>query len=290
MGSEAPAGIATVSPLVSAEWAAKHLDDASVRFIDVEYDRSAYERGHLPGAIRWTWQDDLVDPVRRELVDPSTLSVLLARSGIGPETHVVLYGDDDWYAAWALWQLRMHGVTRVSLLDGGRGFWRSLGLPYGSGAADVAPVEAVTWDPDHDLRIGYRELRAGLGSSLAVLDVRLDEEYRGELTAPAGYPALAQRAGHIPGATRAPWESALDGNGRFLPREELRDRFARLGVDSRGQIVTYCGVGVRSAHSWFVLHELLGYAGARNYDGGWAEWGSVIGAPIEVGDAAGKAA
>ena len=132
-----------VAPLVSAEWAAEHLNDASVRFIDVEYERSAYAQGHLPGAVAWTWQDDLVDPLARELVGREAVSALLARSGIGPRTHVVLYGDDDWYAAWTMWQLRMHGVTRVSLLDGGRGYWRGLDLPYSDEPVTVDAVEVA---------------------------------------------------------------------------------------------------------------------------------------------------
>jgi thiosulfate/3-mercaptopyruvate sulfurtransferase len=177
----------------------------------------------------------------------------------------------------------LHGVTRISLLDGGRGYWRALGLPYSARPASVDAVAVAEWQANPTPRIGYSELRARLAKSVTILDVRLDEEYRGELTAPAGYPALAQRAGHIAGAIWAPWEGTLDPDGRFLPLDQLRSRYARLGIDGSGDIVTYCGVGVRSAHTWFVLHELLGFERARNYDGGWAEWGSVIGAPIETG-------
>ncbi len=271
-----------VPPLVGPEWAVGHLTDPTVRFVDVEYDRAAYQAGHLPDAVCWTWADDLVDPLHRDLADAEALAGLLARSGIGPDTHIVLYGDDDWYAAWALWQLRSHGVDRVSLLDGGRSYWRVTDLPYTVSEPVVQPSPAAVGTLVPSLRIGLDELRSRL-DELTILDVRLDEEYRGVLTAPEGYSPIAQRAGHIRGATWAPWEAVLGDDGRFRSVEELRALYAALGIDGENEIVTYCGVGVRSAHSWFVLHELLGYDRVRNYDGGWAEWGSVIGVPIEVG-------
>jgi thiosulfate/3-mercaptopyruvate sulfurtransferase len=283
-------GASEVPALVDPDWALAHLDDPGVRFVDVEFDRTQFDAGHLPGAVCWTWAEDLIDPVRRDLIDGEALAALLERSGIGAETHVVLYGDDDWYAAWALWQLRLAGLRRLSLLDGGRGHWQAQRLPTEAGPDANGDVPAVGAGPGRvarrpngaHLRIDHGELLARHRDGLVVVDVRLDEEYRGEVTAPAGYSAIAQRAGHIPGARWAPWEASLGPDGRFLPATELRERFAGRGIDGSREIVTYCGVGVRSAHSWFVLHELLGYD-ARNYDGGWAEWGSVVGAPIETG-------
>lgn len=273
---------ANPSALVSAEWAQEHLDDPDVRFVDVEWDRTAYEAGHLPGAVCWTWADDLSDPVRRDLIETGSLAALLSRSGIDHQTHVVLYGDDDWYAAWAAWQLKGHGLERVSLLDGGRGYWRAQGLPYETVAPAVKATEIelelfrATW------RMRFDELHDRVDDpTLAILDVRTAEEYAGAVTAPAGYPDIAQRAGHVPGAVRAPWEDTLAADGRFRPIEELRAHYRGLGLAEDHEVTMYCGVGVRSSHTWFVLHELLGYRRARNYDGSWAEWGSVIGAPIE---------
>ena len=271
--------------LVSAEWARDHLDDPAVRFVDVEWDRTAYDEGHIPGAVCWTWEPDLVDPVRRDLVGAEALADLLSRSGVEADTHVVLYGDDDWYASWAYWQLQSHGLARLSLLDGGRRFWRAQGLPYESSATNVEPAGVAELDSDARTRMRYRELLRRLDDpGLTILDVRTPAEYAGTVMAPEGYPAIAQRAGRVPGAVRAPWEDALAEDGRFRPIDELRARYADLGVDGQDEVTMYCGVGVRSSHTWFVLHELLGYEGARNYDGSWAEWGSVIGSPIQIGE------
>lgn len=283
---------ANPTALVSAEWARAHLDDPSVRFVDVEWDREAYEAGHLRGAVAWAWEGDLIDPVRRDLVDTASLAGLLSRSGIDQRTQVVLYGDNDWYAAWALWQLKGHGLERVSLLDGGRGYWRAQGFPLETDEPDVEAATHIELTPFRaSTRMTFAELRDRVGDTeLAVLDVRTLEEYAGAVTAPAGYPAIAQRAGHVPGAVRAPWEDTLADDGRFRSVEELRAHFAAFGLSDDDEVTMYCGVGVRSSHTWFVLHELLGYRRARNYDGSWAEWGSVIGAPIETATGSGVAA
>lgn len=272
--------------LVDTEWALAHLSDPGVRFVDVEFDHSQYEQGHLPGAVGWAWQGDLVDDLRRDVVDVEALAVLLDRSGIEESTHVVLYGDDNWFASTALWQLKAHGLVHLSLLDGGRGYWRERGLPYVSSSVSAprGRLDLRSFDPT--ARMTLEELRRRLADpGLTIVDVRTREEFVGEVTAPADYPPTALRAGRVPGALWAPWEGVLAVDGRFRPLTELRAHFTSLGIQKDREVVTYCGVGVRASHTWFVLHELLGFERVRNYDGSWAEWGSVIGVPIETGPA-----
>ncbi|MFV2064537.1 MAG: sulfurtransferase [Chloroflexota bacterium] len=271
------------SALVSPEWARQHLDDPGVRFVEVDFGTESYVRNHLPGAVGWDWNSQLCDGLRRDIAGRESLSRLLSQSGIGPDTQITLYGEDNWYAAWACWQLKLYGVRNVSLIDGGREYWLEHRLPLSTTIPSYHQTEVELPEPDFSTRAFQQDIAAQLGQpDLAMVDVRLPVEYSGEAIAPPGYPDIAQRGGHIPGAVSIPWDHAVHTDGTFKSVDELSAHYAKAGVTDDRDIVTYCGVGVRSSHTWFVLHELLGYPNVRNYDGSWAEWGSLIGAPIEI--------
>ncbi|MDQ2934427.1 MAG: sulfurtransferase [Chloroflexota bacterium] len=274
--------------LVSVEWAAEHLDDPSVRFIEVDVDTSAYETGHLPGAVGFNWETQLNDPTKRDLVSREDLQALLRSAGVSDDTSIAFYGDNNnWFAAWAYWQLRYQGLDNVKLIDGGRKKIESSGLPLTTDAPGHAPGDVtVPRDTRDELRIYRDEVLAGVGRpGRGLVDVRSPEEYRGELAAPAHLPQeAAQRKGHIPGAANVPWSTAVADDGTFKPIAELREIYGDKGIEADAEIVAYCRIGERSSHTWFVLSELLGYPNVRNYDGSWTEYGSLVGAPIEVGD------
>jgi len=274
---------AVPTALVSAEWAQRHLDDPSVRFVEVDVDTESYQQSHLPGAVGWDWTSQLSDGVRRDIVSRQELSALLSGSGISPDTHIVLYGDNNnWFAAWAYWQLKLHDVEKVSLLNGGRVYWLANDLPLSTDVPSFQPTGIELPEPDFALRAFQRELQAHLGEpDLALVDVRSPAEFSGEVLAPPGMSESAQRGGHIPGATSAPWAQTVNEDGTFKSAEALREHYVAKGVTADKDIVAYCRIGERSSHSWFVLHELLGYQRVRNYDGSWTEWGSMIGVPIE---------
>ena len=274
---------AVPTALVSAEWAQRHLDDPSVRFVEVDVDTKSYQQSHLPGAVGWDWTSQLSDGVRRDIVSRQELSALLSGSGISPDTHIVLYGDNNnWFAAWAYWQLKLHDVEKVSLLNGGRVYWLANDLPLSTDVPSYQPTGIELPEPDFALRAFQRELQAHLGEpDLALVDVRSPAEFSGEVLAPPGMSESAQRGGHIPGATSAPWAQTVNEDGTFKSAEALREHYVAKGVTADKDIVAYCRIGERSSHSWFVLHELLGYQRVRNYDGSWTEWGSMIGVPIE---------
>jgi thiosulfate/3-mercaptopyruvate sulfurtransferase len=276
-------GYATPNALVSPEWAQEHLDDPGVRFVEVDVDTEAYEQGHLPGAVGWNWETQLSDGVRRDIVSREELSALLSRSGIGPDTHIALYGDNNnWFAAWAYWQLKLHGVGSVSLIDGGRKYWLAQGLPTSTDVPSYDATGIELPEPDFALRAFQADILGQLGTDdIALVDVRSPAEFSGELIAPPGMSESAQRAGHIPGAASAPWAQTVNEDGTFKTADELRAHYDAKGVTADKDIVAYCRIGERSSHTWFVLHELLGYKKVRNYDGSWTEWGSVIGVPIE---------
>jgi thiosulfate/3-mercaptopyruvate sulfurtransferase len=269
--------------LVSPEWAVEHLKDPDVRFVEVDVDTTAYEQSHLPGAVAWNWTSQLADGVRRDLASRADFSRLLSRSGIRPSTHIVLYGDNNnWFAAWAYWQLKLFGWQKVSLLNGGRKYWLDNGLPI---TVDV-PAHPETGiqlpEPSYDLRAFRDEIIAQLGEPGRILvDVRSPAEYSGEVIAPPGMTETAQRGGHIPGAVSIPWAQAVREDGTFKDREDLAALYGGKGVTPDTNVVAYCRIGERSSHSWYVLHELLGYPNVRNYDGSWTEWGSMVNVPIE---------
>ena len=269
--------------LVSADWALEHLDDPAVRFVEVDVDTTAYDGGHLPGAIAWDWTSQLTDGVRRDIVAPADFADLLARSGIDPDTTVVLYGDHhNWFAAWAYWQLALAGHRDVRILDGGRQYWIDQGLPLTTDRPAIRPTSYPAGEPRSGLRAFRDEILRRVGDpALTLVDVRSPAEYAGEIIAPPGMSETAQRAGHIPGAQSIPWARAVTEDGRFRDREELAALYGSAGVTPDREVITYCRIGERSSHTWFVLHELLGYPDVRNYDGSWTEYGSLIGVPIE---------
>jgi len=269
--------------LVDAAWAQAHLTDPTVRFVEVDVDTTSYEQSHLPGAVAWNWTSQLADGIRRDIASRAEFSTLLSESGIGPATTIVLYGDNNnWFAAWAYWQLKLFGHGDVRILNGGRKFWLDQGLPV---TTDV-PADANTGyelpEPDFALRAYRDDILPRLGDpTLALVDVRSPAEFNGEIIAPPGMSETAQRAGHIPGAASIPWAQTVREDGTFKSRDELANLYEAKGITSDKDVIAYCRIGERSSHSWFVLHELLGYKRVRNYDGSWTEYGSLIGVPIE---------
>jgi thiosulfate/3-mercaptopyruvate sulfurtransferase len=269
--------------LVDATWAQAHLSDPNVRFVEVDVDTTAYEQSHIPGAVAWNWTSQLSDGVRRDIASREDFSKLLSDSGIGPDTQIVLYGDNNnWFAAWAYWQLRLYGHTNVKILDGGRKFWLDQGLPLTVDVPSYDPTDYELPEPDFSLRAYRDDILPRLGDpELALVDVRSPAEFNGEVIAPPGMSETAQRAGHIPGASSIPWAQTVREDGTFKPVDELRTLYEAKGITPDKDIIAYCRIGERSSHSWFVLHELLGYQRVRNYDGSWTEYGSLIGVPIE---------
>ncbi len=276
--------------LVDADWAKDHIDDPNVRFVEVDVDTSAYDEGHIPGAVAWNWTSQLSDGIRRDIVSRADLTTLLRDSGIGPDTTIVLYGDNNnWFAAWAYWQLKLFGQENVRILDGGRKYWLAQGLP----TSTEVPTHQSTAIELPIVDLSHRAFRDDVLAHLdkadaALVDVRSPAEYTGELLAPAALPQEgAQRAGHVPGAASIPWATAVREDGRFKEADELRDVYGAKGITPDKDVIAYCRIGERSSHTWFVLHELLGFDRVRNYDGSWTEYGSLVGVPIEKGVPAG---
>jgi thiosulfate/3-mercaptopyruvate sulfurtransferase len=270
--------------LVDAEWAKAKIDDPNVRFVEVDVDTSAYDEGHIPGAVAWNWTSQLSDGVRRDIVSREDLGKLLSESGIGPETTIVLYGDNNnWFAAWAYWQLKLFGQDNVKILNGGRKYWLAQGLPTSTETPSYEPtgIDLPLVDPSH--RAFRQEVLDHIDKTgAALVDVRSPGEFSGELLAPAALPQEgAQRAGHVPGAANIPWATAVREDGTFKDADELRELYGAKGITPDKDIIAYCRIGERSSHTWFVLHELLGFDRVRNYDGSWTEYGSLVGVPIE---------
>jgi thiosulfate/3-mercaptopyruvate sulfurtransferase len=270
--------------LVNTEWVIQHGRDTNVRLVEVDVDTSAYEQGHIAGAVGWNWQSQLQQTVRRDVISRQDLEQLLGRSGIDNNTTIVLYGDNNnWFAAWAFWQLRYHGHRDVKLMNGGRAKWVAEGRPL---ATDAPKHSAKTYrasEPNQSIR-AYRDyvLNAVNARNIALVDVRAPAEFSGELLAPANLPQEgAQRGGHIPGAANIPWGQAVNQDGTFKSADALRALYGGKGIDGRKETIAYCRIGERSSHTWFVLTQLLGHENVRNYDGSWTEWGSIVGAPIE---------
>jgi thiosulfate/3-mercaptopyruvate sulfurtransferase len=269
--------------LVSADWARAHLDDPDVRFVEVDVDTTAYDQSHIPGAVAWSWTSQLSDGVRRDIATREDFSELLSSSGIAPGTTIVLYGDNNnWFAAWAYWQLKLYGVERVRLLNGGRSYWLDHNLPLSTDVPAYPPTGIQLPEADFSFRAFRDDILPRVGDAgLALVDVRSVAEFNGEVIAPPGMTETAQRAGHIPGAASIPWAQTVREDGTFKEAEELSALYGAKGITPDRDVIAYCRIGERSSHSWFVLHELLGFQRVRNYDGSWTEWGSMVGMPVE---------
>jgi thiosulfate/3-mercaptopyruvate sulfurtransferase len=270
--------------LVSTEWAAGHLNDPKVRLIEVDVDTTAYDQGHIPGAVGWNWQTQLQDNIRRDLIDKATLEALLGKSGVGNDTTILLYGDNNnWFAAYALWQLKYYGHKDVRLINGGRKKWIEEKRPVTTEPAKVAATTYRASGPDESIRARKEEIFDTLNKkkSAHLVDVRSVDEFTGKIIAPPGMSETAQRAGHIPGAANIPWAQAANEDGTFKSADALKQLYGAKGVNGDSEIIAYCRIGERSSHTWFVLKYLLGYDNVKNYDGSWTEWGNLIGAPVE---------
>jgi len=271
--------------LVSTDWLAENAETADIRIIEVDEDTDAYGVSHIPGSIAWHWSDDLHDRPRRELISQDQVAALLAKSGVGPATTVVLYGgNNNWFAAYAYWTLKYRGFDRVKLVDGGRKKWEAENRPQTTEIPNVASADPGALGPERpELRAFRDDVLATLDDSAhARVDVRSPAEYTGELVAPPHLPQeQAQVPGHIPGSANVPWALAAREDGSFKSDDELRTLYGDVGVTADKQVTAYCRIGERSSHTWFVLHELLEYPSVRNYDGSWTEYGSLVGVPVE---------
>ncbi len=273
--------------LVSTQWVADHGQDANVRLVEVDVDTTQYASGHIPGAIAFDWQTQLQDNVARDIISQEEFEALLSRSGIGADTHVVLYGDNhNWFAAYAFWLFKYYGHTRISLVDGGRKKWLAEERPLTTEVPSYPDTEYKVSKVHSELRADRDFVRARLEQpDFALVDVRSGAEYSGEIIAPPGMSETAQRPGHIPGARNVPWSQAVAEDGTFKTREELVKLYGSKGVtEAARDIVAYCRIGERSSHTWFALKYILGYDHVRNYDGSWTEWGNLIGVPIRKGE------
>ena len=269
-------------PLVSTDWLAQNLDNPQVRVIEVSVNPGLYERAHVPGAVNFSWHNDLNDKVRRDIVSQQGFEALLSKSGVTPETTVVLYGDtNNWFAAWGAWVFDIYGVKNVKLLDGGRKKWEAENRPLNNRAPEYASTTYRVSEVHLNLRARLSDaLAAAEGKSGAKLvDIRSADEYSGKVFAPPGIQELAIRAGHIPGAVNVPWGQAVKEDGSFKSPEELKKLYASVGIDGSKPIITYCRIGERSSHTWFALSKILGYQ-VKNYDGSWTEYGNAVGVPI----------
>ncbi len=275
---------ANPNALVETEWLEENLDDPAIRVIEVDEDTTAYEKGHIPGAVGWNWSADLHAPIGRDYIDQGGLSRLLQQAGVGPQTTVVLYGgNNNWFAAYAYWLLRYLGFGNVKLLNGGRKKWELESRSLSMDVPSHATTELRVSGPINDgIRAFRDEVLARVKDGGAFVDVRSPEEYRGEKLAPDHLPQeQAQVPGHIPGAANIPWAKAAREDGTFKSADELKALYQAEGITGGQSVIAYCRIGERSSHTWFALTELLGYDGIKNYDGSWTEYGSLVGVPVE---------
>jgi thiosulfate/3-mercaptopyruvate sulfurtransferase len=268
--------------LVTTDWLAEHLGDEGLVVAEVDENPDLYEEGHIPGAIKLHWRDDLQDPVERDLVEKDAFEQLMGRRGISNETTLVLYGDkNNWFAAYAYWYVKIYGHGDVRILDGGRQKWIDESRELTTDEAQMSPASYTARERDETIRARRDAVREAIGRD-ALVDVRSPQEYSGELIAAPGYEQEgAQRAGHIPTAQSIPWAQAVKDDGTFKSADDLRELYGAKGITPERPVTAYCRIGERSAHTWFVLRELLGYQDVRNYDGSWTEWGNLIDVPIE---------
>ncbi|MCH8004889.1 MAG: sulfurtransferase [Planctomycetes bacterium] len=271
--------------LVSTDWVQQHKGDASVVLVEVDVDTSAYDEGHISGAIGWNWQTQLCDTLRRDIITREALQKLLSDAGISNDTTIVLYGDNNnWFAAWALWQLKLYGHTDVRIMNGGRKKWLAEGRQLTRAVPQPTPASYTVAGFDENFRTYRRQIEdAVMTASATLVDVRSPDEFTGKILAPPGLPETCQRGGHLPGASNIPWALACKDDGTFKEPQDLRDLYVAKGITPDKNVIVYCRIGERSSHTWFVLKYLLGYPNVSNYDGSWTEWGNLIAAPIETG-------
>jgi thiosulfate/3-mercaptopyruvate sulfurtransferase len=272
--------------LVTTDWLAEHLGDEGLVVAEVDESPELYDEGHIPGAVKLHWRDDLQDPVERDIVTREVFERLLGERGIGNDTTIVLYGDkNNWFAAYAYWYLKIYGHNDIRILDGGRQKWIEEDRETTTDVPSPAAAQYSASERDESIRAFRDDVHGWIGEGdRALVDVRSPGEFAGDLIAPPGYEQEgAQRAGHIPSAASIPWASAVADDGTFKSADELRELYGGKGVTPDKQVTAYCRIGERSAHTWFVLRELLGYENVRNYDGSWTEWGNLVDVPIEKG-------
>jgi thiosulfate/3-mercaptopyruvate sulfurtransferase len=272
-----------VDVLVTTDWVATHATDTSVRVVEVDVDTTAYDQGHVPGATAWNWTTELCDTLVRDIVPARKLEELLGMSGIENKTTIVLYGDNNnWFAAWAFWQLKIYGHKDVRIMDGGRKKWLAEGRDLATDKPALTKATYKASAPDVSLRAFLPEVQQAVKNrSAGLVDVRSPQEFTGEILAPPGLPETCQRGGHIPGAKSIPWSKACNDDGTFKSIDELRALYGAQGITAERPVIAYCRIGERSSHTWFVLKHLLGFEHVKNYDGSWTEWGNLVGAPVE---------
>jgi len=272
-----------VKVLVTTDWVAEHATDAGMRVVEVDVDTTAYDQGHVPGAAGWNWTTELCDTLVRDIVPAKKLEELLGKNGIDNKTAIVLYGDNNnWFAAWAFWQLKIYGHDDVRIMDGGRKKWLAEGRELSTDTPSVQPKTYKAGAPDLSLRAFLPEVQRALaGKKAALVDVRSPAEFTGEILAPPGLPETCQRGGHIPGAKSIPWGKNCNEDGTFKGLDELKALYAAQGISGDQPVIAYCRIGERSSLTWFAMKYLLGFQDVKNYDGSWTEWGNLVGAPVE---------
>jgi len=272
--------------LVSTQWVADNINVPGYRLVEVDVDTAQYEASHIPGAIAFNWQTQLQDQVARDIISKEGIEQLLSEAGITPDTHILLYGDNNnWFAAYALWLLNYYGHEKVSLIDGGRKKWLAENRPTTTVVPSFPKTDYKVTKMNTQYRSDRDSIKANLGKAgFALVDVRSSAEYVGDIIAPPGMSETAQRPGHIPTAQNIPWAQAVAEDGTFKSAEELKALYGGKGItDDKGEIVAYCRIGERSSHTWFALKYILGYQNVKNYDGSWTEWGNLVGSPIKKG-------
>jgi thiosulfate/3-mercaptopyruvate sulfurtransferase len=270
--------------LVTTEWISQHAKDPGLRLVEVDVDTTAYDQGHIDGAISWNWQTELQDGLRRDLADPQAFEELLGKAGISPDTTIVLYGDNNnWFAAWAFWQLKYYGHDKVLIVNGGRKKWLEEKRPVSTNKPAITAATYKVKAANTAIRAKRDDVFAAVEkkSGAQLVDVRSPDEFSGKIIAPPGMTETAQRGGHIPGAASIPWAQAVNEDGTFKSVDALKTLYNGKGITGDQPVIAYCRIGERSSHTWFVLKYLLGVKDVRNYDGSWTEWGNLIGAPIE---------
>jgi len=270
--------------LVDADWVEAHLDDPNIVLVEVDEDVSAYDKGHIRGAVKVDWKQDLQDPIRRDFIDKAAFEKLLSSRGISNDDNIVLYGgNNNWFAAYAYWYFKLYGHENIKLLDGGRKKWELDSRELVTEVPSRPATQYKAKDPDSSIRAFRDEVVAAIGK-LNLIDVRSPDEFSGKLLAPAHLPQeQSQRGGHVPTAKNVPWSKAANDDGTFKSDDELKALYKDAGVDFGKDTIAYCRIGERSAHTWFVLHEILDQSNVKNYDGSWTEYGSLVGVPIETG-------